>query len=713
MELNFSIISMVLFTILVLAGLATFGYVMYRRFMLMTKGPGENRFDQIPQRIMAALKFGFLQGRMPREKQAGYFHIFIFAGFMVLSVRSTIIFGMAYGGSDFGLGMIPVVGSFFNVLYGLLKDLVVIGVLIGCVGFAYRRLISKPPRMQNVPQLEPVVILCWIAGLMFADMLLEGGYIAWANANNAHVPPIALGMLLAPLFTPESGETMFKAMVWIHSFMILAFLNYLPFGKHFHVITGIPNVFFMNLKAKGRVTPIEDLEGKFERMEEEPDLPIGIAQFEHLHWKQVMDIYSCTECGRCVPQCPAFSTDKPLSLRDMNKSIKKHMYAKEPHLIGPLVPAKNDAELKEWGEELLATGAVTAETIWSCTLCGDCEERCPVLIEQVPRIVQMRQYMAMITGEIPTEIANFFKGVERNSNPWGLAPDKRADWITKGGEDFAVKQFSELTPEELEEIEYCYFVGCMGSFDDQAQKTTISLCKILNAAGVKYAVLGVEEQCNGETARRLGNEYLGQMLTVMNIQTFMNYGVKKIISNCPHCFNTLANEYPDFMDQARSTHDDKAVAANYEGVKNFEVVNATELVRKLIAEGKVKLKKNNDLGDVAYHDPCFLGRYNNIFEPQREMIELAGGKVLEPELTGVGSFCCGAGGGRMWVEEHQPRVNTERFKQLYADCNEPKTIGVSCPFCMTMLVDGSKDEGKDEQVKIMDVMQIVADNLES
>ncbi len=708
MELHFSIFNMILFALMILAGLAIFGYVMYRRFKLMTLGPGENRFDEIPKRIAAAVKFGFGQNRMPREKQAGWLHIFIFGGFMVLSIRTTIIFGMAFGGPEFGLGMIPGVGGVLDVLYGLLKDLVVIGVLVGCVGFAYRRLILKPTRMQNVPQLEPVVILCWISGLMFADMLLEGGLIAGTGHGS-----FSLGKLWAPLFTPETGLKVYKGMVWLHSFMILAFLNYLPFGKHFHVITGIPNVFFLNLKPKGRVAPIEDLEAKFEKMEEDPDLPIGISQFEHMTWKQVNDIYSCTECGRCVPQCPAWSTDKPLSLRDVNKGIKKHMYAKEPYILGPFeFWKKEEGEKKEWEGELLATGAISADTIWACTMCGDCEERCPVFIEQIPRIVQMRQYMAMISGEIPTEIANFFKGVERNSNPWGLSPEKRADWIAKGGDDFAVKQFCELEPDELKEIEYCYFVGCMGSFDDLSQKITIALCKILNAAGVKYAVLGIEEQCNGETARRLGNEYLGQMLTTMNIQTFMNYGVKKIIANCPHCFNTLANEYPDFIEQARTTHDDQEVAKKYEGFKGFDVVHANELVRSLLAEGKIKLKKNCDLGGVAYHDPCFLGRYNGIFKPQREMIEMLGGEVLEPKLTEIGSYCCGAGGGRMWMEEHQPRVNTERFKQLWADCNEPSTIGVSCPFCMTMLSDGSKDEEKEDKVKILDVLQLVADNLD-
>ncbi|MCZ7583290.1 MAG: (Fe-S)-binding protein [Deltaproteobacteria bacterium] len=559
-ELSFGAVEKILFALAILGGLAYFSYTMYRRLALVFRAQPDARFGDVGRNVASAIKFGFGQGRMPQDLVPGLFHIFIFVGFMVLSLRTLVIFGMGFGGAAFNLENIPGIGGFIGPLYAVLRDLVVIGVLIGCAGFTWRRLVSKPVRMQNIVHWEAVLILCWIASLMFADMLLEGGYLAWAGENGFphHAWAPQLGQIFEPLFDAESGALTWKAMVWVHSVLILGFLNYLPFGKHFHVITAIPNTFFGQLQPGGRIVPIHDIEGKFEKMETDPTIAIGIAKAEDLSWKQIMDVYSCTECGRCVPYCPAWSTDKPLSHRQVNKDIRANLMEKADFILGKKANGNGNGEAAAWDGKEITGQSVLAETIWSCTLCKDCEDRCPVLIEQVPRIVQMRQYLSMLLGEMPAEVANFMKNVERNSNPWGLGPDKRADWIAKAAEEgIPVKQMAELTPEELQELEYLFFVGCMGSFDDRSNKVTRALCKILNAAGVKYAVLGVEEQCNGETARRLGNEYLAQMMMTMNIQTFMAYGVKKIITFCPHCFNTIKNEYTDFIPGARDTLEDK------------------------------------------------------------------------------------------------------------------------------------------------------------
>jgi len=708
--LSLSTVGIYLFLASIAAGLGIFAYTMYRRLALVFKAQPDSRFDHLPRNFFSMIKYGFVQYRMPMELAPGLFHIFIFVGFLTVSIRTMVIFGMGLSGSYFNLEYIPLVGFILGPLYAVIKDIVVIGILVGCAGFTWRRLVSKPERMQGIVHWEAVLILGWISSLMFADMLLEGGYLAWAHANGQvvhHWAP-SLGQIFEPLFDAKSGAIIWKAMVWVHSLLILGFLNYLPFGKHFHVITAIPNVFFGPQETPGRVSPIHDIEGLFEKMEEDPGLAIGVGKVEDLTWKQMMDAYSCTECGRCVTFCPANVTGKPLNLRQVNKDVRAAMMAKSGFILG------KKKEGAEWEGEELTGGAVTAEAIWSCTLCKDCEDRCPVLIEQVPRIIQMRQYFSMIQGEMPPEIANFMKSMERNSNPWGLGQDKRGEWIAKATEEgIPVKQFAELSPEEMEAVEYLFFVGCMGSFDDRAQKVTRAFCRILNEAGVKYAVLGAEELCDGETVRRLGNEYLAQMMMVMNIQTFMMYGIKKIVAFCPHCYNTLAHEFGDFIPAALESMEDKDVAAKYADFSAFEVVHANELIKGLVAEGRIRIEKDAGVGSVGYHDPCFLGRYNGIFDPQRDLLKMAGAEVREAELSHGQSFCCGAGGGRMWMEEHIPRVNHERFDQIIKTCNEPATIGVSCPFCLTMMTDSSKDKEMEEKVQVKDVIEIVAERMKT
>ncbi len=720
--LSFSPVEKVLFVLVILAAIGYFARTMYQRLAVLMVAQKEERTDRVGERLSAMLKYGFGQYRMPDELVPGLLHIFIFVGFLTLSIRTTEIAVMGLTSSHYTLYAIPGIGPLLGNAYSWVKDVVVAGVLIGVVGFTWRRLVSKPTRMQGIHHAHAVMILGTIASLMVADMLLEGGYQAWAAANDVPVEHEGLGSIFAGLFGPESGQVTWAAMVWIHTVLVLGFLNYLPFGKHFHVLLAIPNVFFGRLTPNGRVAPILDIEGKFERMDTEP-VAIGVNQLEDLTWKQIFDVYACAECGRCVPYCPAASTEKPLSLRDVNLSIKQHLLSKTDFLLAkrkttPAAVAAADggtevAASTGWEGPALTGGAVSAETIWSCTLCMDCEQRCPVLIEQVPRIVQMRQYLAMITSEVTPEIGNFFKNVERNSNPWGLAPDQRADWIAKSeAEGVPVRQFCELEAEEKAQVEYLLFVGCMGSYDDRAQKVTRALCRILSEGGVNYAVLGAEEMCCGETARRLGNEYLGQMLTSMNIQAMMNHGVRKIVAFCPHCYNTLKNEYADFIPQARAALDDKEAAAKYDGFERFEVVHANELVRRLVAERKISLKADAAVGEVAYHDPCFLGRYNGIFDAQRELVELAGGRVQNPSLSRESSYCCGGGGGRMWMEEHQPRVNSHRFAELTGSCPTATTVGVSCPFCLTMMLDACKEAQKEETLAVKDVLEIVAERIQ-
>lgn len=681
-QFEMGMLSTVLFMAVIVLNLFVFLYVFYYRLQIMLMGSPDNRFDQIGRRLLLTVKYAFGQYKMPQELIPGILHIMIFSGFMVLALRTTVIFFQGFAGADFSLYAVPLLGYYIGPLYQIAKELVVIGVLIGCAGFAWRRIISRPPRMQNIPVVEPVLILCWISGLMFADMFLEAGLHAGGFHEDGFIAVPSLGWIFAPLFDGSSGPAVWEIGVWVHSVMILIFLIYLPFGKHFHIITAIPNVFFGRLEPYGHLRPITDLEEKFEKMEEE-EIAIGYVNVEQFTWKEILDLYTCTECGRCMPQCPANASEKPLSLKGVNKDSKAHLYERAPYLLGK--KADSDGKAKEYDGPITTGGFISTETIWACTLCRDCEERCPVLIEQVPRIVEMRRHLVMMESNMPQELNNTFRGWERNSNPWGIGYDQRGDWIT---DDLQIQTLADNP-----DVEYLFYVGCMGSFDDRSTKIAKAVCKILKHAGVSFGVLGMEEQCCGETARRLGNEFLGQIMVEANIEVMKGYNVKKVITFCPHCFNTFKNEYRDF------------------GMEFEEVVHAADFVQRLADEGKINIK-SGDLGEVAFHDPCFLGRYNGIYDQPRELLEKAGAKVAEPELDRSRSFCCGAGGGRMWMEEEQPRINDIRFKQIMDDCGEPKTIGVSCPYCLTMLLDGSKNADKEDDVKVMDVLEIVADCIE-
>ena len=686
------------FILMFLVGIVTFLYVAYSRIQLLLLAQPENRFDNLPKRALLAIKYGFGQYKMPDEVSAGLLHIAIFGGFMTVSLRTIMLFGQGLIGDYHWHLWVLGPEQPLGMLYAFVKDFISLFVIVACFGFMYRRMISKPVRMQNIVVWEPVVILFWISGLMLTDYFIEGALLHLTMTDGGlPVFPAPLTYIAAQLMSPETANGWLKANFWIHTAMILIFLNYLPFGKHFHVLTAIPNIFLGRLDPPGKIKSIDNLEELFEKMEEE-EVVIGVAEPEHFTWKTLLDVYTCTQCGRCVPFCPAWSTDKPLSLRQVNYDIRHHLMDKSAYLLE--TNNKPDGEKKEWEGEPMTGGTLSTETIWACTMCRDCEERCPVLIEQVSKITEMRRYLNMIEGNIPDELAQMFRGLERNSNPWGLGYDQRAKWVDDNP-DLGVQRFAEV--ENPEEIEYLFFVGCMGSFDDRSVRVTKALCKIMNEAGIKFAVLGEKEQCSGDTARRLGNEYLAQMQMQMNLTAMKMYGVKKIVTNCPHCFNTLKNEYADIIVTDEETEEKFQYSFD-------EVIHGQVLVKRLLDEGRIKID-SKALGEIAYHDSCFMGRYNDIYNEPRQLIEACGGKVVDPSLHHKRSFCCGAGGGRMWMEEEQPRVNDKRFKEIMETTGDPELIGVSCPFCMTMITDGSKNANRDEDVKIKDVLEIVADAL--
>ena len=670
--------SLVVFILVVLIALGCFAKTLYDRFQLLQAATPVNRFDRISDRINELLVYGFGQKKfVSGEQPAGWMHIVIFWGFVILGLQIATMFGRAFSDHFFVPGFSPGLlgGPFF-----LLRDLLEISVL-SAVGLAlYRWLVAHPQRLfgyrpaearlAGQSHWEAILILSFISTIMLTGLLYDGGrLVAFAGDPivEAERPWQPIGRIFAgvlELFGTGVALFVSNAAWWIHNLVVLLFLNLLPLSKHFHIITGLPNVFFRKLEPTGALSKM-DLENS-ERF--------GTSRIDQFSWKQVLDMYSCTECGRCASQCPATASGKPLAPRQLLLDLRDYLYEHQGEMIEKRVVKKEG----EVGENIVGERLIHDDVLWSCTTCRACEDACPVLIEYVDKIVDMRRHLVQEEARFPTELTRTFKGMETQGNPWGLSADKRMDWA----EGLEVPLMVEKP-----DVEYLYYVGCAGAFDDRNKKTTASFVKLLQKAGVNFAVLGPEEPCNGETARRLGNEYLYQSMAQMAIETFNQYSVKKIIVNCPHCFNTIKNEFPQF------------------GGK-YEVVHAADLLNQLISSGKIPMKEY--VGKrITYHDSCYYGRYNDIYESPREILgKLPGAKLQEMTRSRNTAMCCGAGGGWMWMEEpRDQRVNQLRVAQALE--TNPDVVAVSCPFCTTMLIDGLKAKGVDEKVELLNIVELV------
>jgi Fe-S oxidoreductase len=669
---------------LLVAGLAFFAFTMTRRIAPLLALRRENRVDRLGERVRALLRFGFGQKRLvdPEERGPGVLHVLIFVAFIVLALRTLSMFGMGFAGEEFHFPLLAHDAPLGRA-YLFLKDLVVLGALVGVAGFLWRRLVTKPDRVTL--STEGVVILLFIAGLMVTDMAFDGGAILlrggagtppfepWAPA--ASLGALGLhGMGLGPQAAWQVGAVAF----FLHLALILVFLNVLPYGKHFHIITALPNVFFARLPPLAALRKL-DLEAE--------DASFGTATVKDLSWKEAWDTYSCTECGRCQTHCPTYVTGKPLSHKEVNRAIRHHLAAQAPALTA--IARAKDSAAKEAALAALSpiTSVVPPETFWACTTCGWCETACPVLIENVPRLVDMRRQQVLVESSFPDEASRVFKGIEGQGNPWGLGSNKRTEWC----DDLDVPRASSGEP-----FEWLFFVGCAGAFDDRQKKVSRAIVSILREAKVSFAILGEEETCNGEAARRLGNEYLFQMQAQANVEALNGHGVKKVLVQCPHCLNTIKNEFPQFGG-------------------NYEVVHHTELIARLVREGRLKPGAAAGLGDVTFHDPCYLARWNGITEAPRDALASAGVAVREMPRNRRQGFCCGAGGGRFWLEEKiGVRVNRARADEAAATLG-PKggVVATGCPFCLTMMKDGIADAGKEESLRVLDVAEIVAAGLQA
>ncbi len=656
-------VNAIVMTVLLVAALGVFAYLIGPRFLVLTKLRRDERSDKIGERTRGMLTFALGQRRMVRDPVAGFAHIFIFSGFLVVSIATITHFAHAYA-PDWHF---PGLGGRAGQVYLLIKDLFETLVLVGVTYALWRRLRPTPSRVGR--SWEGVFVLVMIASLMVTDFLTYGGELVTQGAVGLPWNPggHVASLVLAPLGA-DAAHLIGVAAWWTHCTLILVFLNFLPIGKHFHVITAFPNVFVRTLRPYGQV----------EKLDLENSEKFGIKTTADLTWQMVLNTYSCTECGRCNVYCPTMLTGKPLSHRQLNKDIKHAVAADRQVLLS------GDATKMEALPDLVGE-RVLPETIWACTTCGSCEQECPVFIENVPRIIQMRQNKVLMEGDISPELARAFKGMENNYNPWGIGFDQRDAWA----EGLDIPRLADLG--DGSEI-LLYWIGCAGSFDDRNKKITLAMVKILKAAGIKFAILGKEEGCTGDPARRTGNEYLFQMLAQQNVETLNNYKVKQILTHCPHCLHTLGREYPQFGG-------------------DYQVKHHTVFVDELLKSGKLKLTREVK-SKVAYHDSCYIGRYQGIYEQPRDVVRaVPGATLVELPRNRSRSVCCGAGGGRFWMEEHiGERINEHRAKEALGAGTD--MVGSNCPFCLIMLKDGVAAAGKEDSVRTLDIAEIVALSLE-
>lgn len=677
----------VVFLIIFIAANAFFFYSVYRLYKIMLLGKPEDRFGQYGERIKSVLKFVFGQGRVIREP-SGIGHFIIFWGFIVITIASIETFGV---GIYHNFSYEPIIGKLlYNLLY-FIQDIFCLGVLIALAVALYRRFVIKPLRLESddpKATTDAVIIIGLIAALiilLFGSRAVDA--LLYARGEEKYFPPMAIiSRALSHIFSGASvGTLKFWSTVfwWSHTIIILSFLVYIPFSKHLHMIAAIPNVFFRRLGPVGELSKMD--------FEDEEAESFGVANIEDFTWKQLLDLYACTECGRCAENCPATLTGKPLNPKYMIHNMREHLKKKGELLLKikgngeseEAVKSKISGDMSELEKSLIGD-VVSKDALWSCTTCGNCMENCPVFIEHVHKIVDMRRYLVLTESDFPQEVATVFKNWETNSNPWGIGFAKRGDWA----KDLPVKPLSEDP-----NVEYLLYVGCSGSFDDRGQKIAKAVVKLLHEAGVSFGILGAEEKCCGETVRRIGNEYLFQMMAMDLAETINKYGIKKIIVTCPHGYNCLKNEYPQFGGE-------------------WEVYHHTEVLEELVRDGKLVPTKEINR-NIVFHDSCYLGRYNLIYEQPRNVIKAIPGTMLsEMDRHHHKSFCCGAGGGRMWMEETlgTKKINDERTEQALK-CN-PDVIGVACPFCTTMFEDGLKAKGLEENIKVYDIAELLAMSVE-
>ncbi|BDV44210.1 electron transfer flavoprotein [Geotalea uraniireducens] len=648
------------FTPLLIASLLFFTWSIYRRLSLVSLGRPAHTFRSIGAGLREMFLYAFVQKRVLR-KSFGFNHFVIFWSCIVLAFVNVefLVSGVVPAAR---LSLLP---DFLYLPIRLLSDVMAALALLAIIIAFVRRTVFPPyPESRT---LESYAIIVLIAVHMIAYFGVNAAEIAKGGERAAAVMPVSsfFGQLLAGL-SDKHIEATYNFYWWLHAFALLAFINVLiPYSKHLHVFTAIANCFLRREEKPNAQQPELFEEGRL----------FGAGQVNLLSWKDLFDGFACTKCGRCQNVCPAANTGKPLNPRQVVGDIKANLLANGPLLKRggvPTVPLIGDG----------GSGSIAEDVIWSCTSCGACMEVCPVFIEHLPKMIELRRHLVEMEAKFPEELLNLFENMEQRSNPWGIAPAERTKWCSQ----------LEVKPFEAGVTEYLLYVGCAGSFDSRSKQVTLALAQILDAAGVSWGILGKDEKCCGDSLRRLGNEFVFDRMARENVALFKERGVTKVITQCPHCFSTLRNDYRQY------------------GIE-LEVIHHSELIATLLAEGRVPLTHEvTELGAIVFHDSCYLGRHNDVYEAPRRVLTATTGVVPgEFGRSREESFCCGAGGGRMWMEEKLgSRINLNRVTEaLYRN---PDTICVSCPYCMTMFEDGLKDK-QASQTRVRDIAEVVAEGM--
>ena len=635
--------AMALAIALVLAG-ALFTRRAWSLYRLLRSGKPVARFDNVPARARAEATVVIGQSKLLQRLLPGLMHAAIFWGFLVL--LPTIVIAMI--GAVDAHSTLPWLGA--QGWYALVVDVFAVLVLMGVITAFVIRKIQRPARFQGSHLGEADLILALIAGIVCTLLLWHASQIALRlNDYPAQWAPIssALSQLVAP-----AAPALERVAVWTHVLIILSFLVYLPYSKHLHILVAAINVYFGRTRSRGRIEPID-----FE--EPEAEVRFGSARAADMTWKQMLDTMSCTECGRCQDVCPAYATGKALSPKLLIMAMRDHLVSGATTAIVP--------------------NAVSDDIVWDCVTCGACVRECPVGIEHIDHVIDLRRNLVMVESRFPEEAGTMLRDVDRTSNPWGKPQADRLQWAE--GLGVRVLQPGERPPEVL------FWVGCAPAFDERARRAAISTAKLLQMAGVDFAILGQRESCTGDPARRMGDEYTFQRLAGENVATLNGAGVKTIVTTCPHCFNTLGNEYADFGG-------------------TYEVVHHTQFLADLVHQGKLSPMPSERT--ITYHDSCYLARHNDVREAPRELVS-AVGQAVEMPRNRERTFCCGAGGARMWMEEKRGRpINQERVREAVETGAE--TLAVACPFCTVMLDDGVRETGS--KMQVFDLATLLAEAVE-
>lgn len=682
----FMVIHLMAFLLIMAYAFYLFASLVKTRYEYIKLGKKAEFNHTMKERWTAVLVNVFGQKKLMKDKKSGTIHVMFFYGFLLVQFGAIdLIWKGLAPGAHLPLGAV-------YPYFALFEEMVVSMIIIAVVWAFHRRYIEKLVRLKR--GWKSGLVLVFIGGLMVSKMFAKGMEIIWLGKPLTGFEPIASVIAAATSWLgPIAAGVLFFFFWWLHLLFLLSFLVYVPQSKHAHLLAGPINVFLGRTHKVGQLSSIN--------FEDETQEVYGANKIEDFNQKQLLDLYSCVECGRCTNMCPATGTGKMLSPMDLIVKMRDHLTEKGtaitsksawlPEFVFSKAKAnrltlQGAAEVAAGYDVNLIGDVITEEEIWACTTCRNCEDQCPVMNEHVDKIIDLRRYLVLTEGKMDVDAQRAITNIERQGNPWGINRKERENW-RKGRDDIEVPTVKELE-KKGEDFEYLFFVGSMGSYDNRSQKIAQSFAKVLNKAGVKFAILGNKEKNSGDTPRRIGNEFLFQDLANANIETFQKHNIKKIVTMDPHAYNTFKNEYPEF------------------GLEGVEVYHHTELLFELIQEGRIRPKYEVN-ETVVYHDSCYLGRYNDVYDPPREILKaIPGVKVIEMERNRETGMCCGAGGGMMWMEEDAgQRINVARTEQALAV--SPSVIGSGCPYCLTMLSDGTKAVEMEENIQTLDIVEIL------